>query len=98
MAIDYWMGNRGHEIVFSRDPQGSEIARNTGSHLLLFLGRFGEFERGLPDDFGDRAAADALRAYTDRFARAVCRAYVYVLQIRLELPPGNTGYLRAYAA
>jgi len=45
-----------------------------------------------------RAAANALGADSDRFPRAVCRAHVYALQIRFELPAGNTGHLRAYAA
>lgn len=65
----------------------------------LFLhGGFDEFERGLAHNLGYRTAADALRANTNCFARAVCRVYMDLLEIRLELPPGNTGYLCTYAA
>ena len=45
-----------------------------------------------------RTAANALGADPECFPRAVCRAHVYALEIRLELPPGNTGHLSAYSA
>jgi hypothetical protein len=68
------------------------------AYSLLLIGRLNEFERGLADNFFYRSAADALRAHADRFPRAICRAYMDPLEIRLELPPGNAGHLRAYAA
>jgi hypothetical protein len=68
------------------------------SKSLLFLGRFGEFERDLMHDLFYRTAANALGADSECFSRAVCRAHVYALEIRFELPPGNTGHLRAYSA
>jgi hypothetical protein len=72
-----------------------QIEQMDGS--LFFRGRFNEFERGLAHNLGYRAAANALGADSNRFPRTVCHAYVNALEIRLELPPGNTGHLRAHA-
>jgi hypothetical protein len=65
---------------------------------LFLFGRFGQFEGGLADNLSDRAAADALGANFDSLPGTIGRADMELLEIRLELPPGNTGHLRAHAA
>jgi hypothetical protein len=67
------------------------------AYSLLF-GLFGEFEWGLTNDLFDRAAANAPGADAEGFPRAIGRTYVNALEIRLELPPGNAGHLRANSA
>ncbi len=77
---------------------GHGIKRTLGNLLLFGFGRRGELERAGVDSLGNRTATNALCANPQGLVCPVGRRDVDLLQVGLELPPRDTGNLRAYTA
>jgi len=72
-----------------------QALRHTRRHIsrLMMLECFRNPKRLAADAFGHRPAANALCAYPDCLVTAIGQSNPHPLQIRLELPSADAGYL-----